>query len=243
MHALEVADLHKRYGRVHALRGVSFALEPGEVFGYLGPNGAGKTTTLRIALGLVRADRGSVRLLGEPAGRPGEPRARRLPARRVAAARRHDRPRAARPLRALPPEPAAGAARAAARRARPAGVRPRAPGEVALARHAAEGRAGGRPAARPRPGAARRAHQRARPAGAAGLPRRRARAGGARPRRAALLARALRGRGGVRARGGAARGRVAGGGDDRGPARASHAPARGALPRAGAGRPRRRCPG
>ena len=70
MPALEVTDLAKRFGRVHALRGVSFALEPGEVFGYLGPNGAGKTTTLRIILGLVRADRGSVRLLGEPPSRP-----------------------------------------------------------------------------------------------------------------------------------------------------------------------------
>jgi len=69
MPALEVSDLAKRYGRVHALRGVSFTLEPGEVFGYLGPNGAGKTTTLRIAVGLVRADAGAVRLLGEPAGR------------------------------------------------------------------------------------------------------------------------------------------------------------------------------
>jgi ABC-2 type transport system ATP-binding protein len=70
MHALEVTDLHKRYGRVRALRGVGFAIEPGEVFGYLGPNGAGKTTTLRILLGLVRANRGTARLLGEPAGRP-----------------------------------------------------------------------------------------------------------------------------------------------------------------------------
>ncbi len=70
MPALEVTDLHKRYGRVRALRGVSFTLEPGEVFGYLGPNGAGKTTTLRILLGLVRASRGTARLLDEPAGRP-----------------------------------------------------------------------------------------------------------------------------------------------------------------------------
>jgi ABC-2 type transport system ATP-binding protein len=69
MNALEVEDLHKRYGRLHALRGVSFAIVPGEVFGYLGPNGAGKTTTLRILLGLVRAGRGTVRLLGEPAAR------------------------------------------------------------------------------------------------------------------------------------------------------------------------------
>ncbi len=69
MPALEVTDLRKRYGRVHALRGVSFAVEPGEVFGYLGPNGAGKTTTLRIVLGLVRAGHGEVRVLGDGSGR------------------------------------------------------------------------------------------------------------------------------------------------------------------------------
>ena len=86
MAALEISGLRKRYGPVHALRGVSFTLEPGEVFGYLGPNGAGKTTTLRIAVGLVRADAGAVRLLGEPAGRAGAPRAHRLPAGRAAAA-------------------------------------------------------------------------------------------------------------------------------------------------------------
>ncbi len=69
MTALEIRDLSKRYGRVHALRGVSFEVAPGEVFGYLGPNGAGKSTTLRILLGLVRPDGGAARLLGEPAGR------------------------------------------------------------------------------------------------------------------------------------------------------------------------------
>jgi ABC-2 type transport system ATP-binding protein len=65
MTALEVSGLAKRYGRVRALRGVSFTVEPGEVFGYLGPNGAGKTTTLRVITGLVRADAGAVRLLGD----------------------------------------------------------------------------------------------------------------------------------------------------------------------------------
>jgi ABC-2 type transport system ATP-binding protein len=64
MAALEVVQLCKRFGRVEALRGVSFSVEPGEVFGYLGPNGAGKTTTLRIILGLVRPSSGSVKLLG-----------------------------------------------------------------------------------------------------------------------------------------------------------------------------------
>jgi ABC-2 type transport system ATP-binding protein len=66
MPALEVKDLHKHYGPVQALQGVSFAVERGEVLGYLGPNGAGKTTTLRILVGLVHADAGSMALLGEP---------------------------------------------------------------------------------------------------------------------------------------------------------------------------------
>lgn len=70
MKPLEVRDLTKTFGRLVALRGVSFALEPGEVFAYLGPNGAGKTTTLRILLGLVRASGGTATLFGEPAGRP-----------------------------------------------------------------------------------------------------------------------------------------------------------------------------
>ena len=64
MNPLEVAGLCKRYGRVEAVRDVSFTVGAGEVFGYLGPNGAGKTTTLRILVGLVRADRGAARLLG-----------------------------------------------------------------------------------------------------------------------------------------------------------------------------------
>jgi ABC-2 type transport system ATP-binding protein len=63
---LSVENLTKDFGPVHALHQVSFAIEPGEVFGYLGPNGAGKTTTLRIALGLVHASAGTVRLFGRP---------------------------------------------------------------------------------------------------------------------------------------------------------------------------------
>ena len=63
---LEVRALKKNFGAVAALRGVSFDIEPGEVFGYLGPNGAGKTTTLRIILGLVRATSGEVALFAQP---------------------------------------------------------------------------------------------------------------------------------------------------------------------------------
>jgi ABC-2 type transport system ATP-binding protein len=73
---LEVSDIRKTFGRVAALRGVSFSLEPGEVFGYLGPNGAGKTTTLRIVLGLVHATSGRVSVFGHsrPARQPPGPR-------------------------------------------------------------------------------------------------------------------------------------------------------------------------
>ena len=67
---LEVNDIRKTFGRVAALRGVSFSLEPGEVFGYLGPNGAGKTTTLRIVLGLVHATSGRVSVFGHSPARP-----------------------------------------------------------------------------------------------------------------------------------------------------------------------------
>jgi ABC-2 type transport system ATP-binding protein len=49
---IEVADLHKSYGSVAALGGLSFEVRPGRVTGFLGPNGAGKTTTMRVILGL-----------------------------------------------------------------------------------------------------------------------------------------------------------------------------------------------
>jgi ABC-2 type transport system ATP-binding protein len=62
--AIAVRDLRKRYGRVEALGGVSFAVEPGEVFGLLGPNGAGKTTTVEILEGYRSRDGGEVSVLG-----------------------------------------------------------------------------------------------------------------------------------------------------------------------------------
>ena len=49
---LQVENLVKRYGAVEAVRGVSFAVEQGEVFGLLGPNGAGKTSTIEVLEGL-----------------------------------------------------------------------------------------------------------------------------------------------------------------------------------------------
>ncbi|HEX4824907.1 MAG TPA: ABC transporter ATP-binding protein [Candidatus Polarisedimenticolaceae bacterium] len=78
---VEIKDLVKSFrghlgiGRTVAVEGLSLTVEPGEIFGLLGPNGAGKTTTLKMMLGLLRPDRGTVRLFGRP---PQDPAARRL---------------------------------------------------------------------------------------------------------------------------------------------------------------------
>ncbi|MEU2891135.1 ABC transporter ATP-binding protein [Streptomyces albidoflavus] len=64
MAALEVRNLHKRYGRHVAVQDVSFCVEEGEIFGIIGPNGAGKTTTVESVAGLRRPDSGSVSVLG-----------------------------------------------------------------------------------------------------------------------------------------------------------------------------------
>jgi ABC-2 type transport system ATP-binding protein len=61
---LQVDNLVKNYGDVQAVRGVSFSVDEGEVFGLLGPNGAGKTTTVEILEGLRNPDGGSVRVCG-----------------------------------------------------------------------------------------------------------------------------------------------------------------------------------
>ncbi len=62
--ALEVVDVHKRFGKVHALRGVDLSVEPGEFFALLGPNGAGKSTLINIIAGLTRASSGTARVMG-----------------------------------------------------------------------------------------------------------------------------------------------------------------------------------
>jgi ABC-2 type transport system ATP-binding protein len=64
---LRIDALSKRFGTLQALDGISFSVAPGEVFGFLGANGAGKTTTMRIVLGLMRADDGTVTWKDEPA--------------------------------------------------------------------------------------------------------------------------------------------------------------------------------
>src|SRR5262245_14090038 len=67
--ALELKDLVFRYSGAPAVRGVSLSLEPGDCYGFLGHNGAGKTTVLRLCLGLLRPQRGTVRIFGIDAAR------------------------------------------------------------------------------------------------------------------------------------------------------------------------------
>src|SRR3954449_9915756 len=62
---IEVEALEKRYGDVHAVRGVTFSIRRGTCVGLLGPHGAGKTTTMRRILALVRPTGGRLRLFGE----------------------------------------------------------------------------------------------------------------------------------------------------------------------------------
>jgi ABC-2 type transport system ATP-binding protein len=63
---LELRELARRYGDVVALDGVSFTVDPGQMFGFVGPNGAGKTTTMRIVVGVLAPDRGEVLFRGAP---------------------------------------------------------------------------------------------------------------------------------------------------------------------------------
>jgi ABC-2 type transport system ATP-binding protein len=74
--AVVVEDLHKQYGDVQALDGVTFEVQRGEIFGLVGPNGAGKSTTLRIMSTLLSADDGSVTVFGaDVAEHPNDARA------------------------------------------------------------------------------------------------------------------------------------------------------------------------
>ncbi len=62
---LEVKDVYKSLGRREIIKGISFDVEEGEIFGFLGPNGAGKTTTIRMMVGLIAADKGSIKIMGK----------------------------------------------------------------------------------------------------------------------------------------------------------------------------------
>jgi ABC-2 type transport system ATP-binding protein len=68
--AIEVEDLRKSYGSNEAVRGISFEVATGEVFGFLGPNGAGKTTTIEILEGYRKRSGGRASVLGADPGRP-----------------------------------------------------------------------------------------------------------------------------------------------------------------------------
>jgi ABC-2 type transport system ATP-binding protein len=63
---IRVENLVKHYARVKAVDGVSFAVEEGEVFGLLGPNGAGKTTIIRNLMDIIKPDKGTIQLMGQP---------------------------------------------------------------------------------------------------------------------------------------------------------------------------------
>ena len=75
---LEVSHLRKTFKDLVAVDDVSFAVGPGELLGLLGPNGAGKTTTVSMISGLVRPDRGEVRIAGEPLTGDTDPKKRRI---------------------------------------------------------------------------------------------------------------------------------------------------------------------
>src|SRR5438445_6457308 len=62
--AVDVEDVQKKFGDIHALHGVTLRVRTGEIYGLLGPNGAGKTTLIRAIVGLARPDSGTVTVLG-----------------------------------------------------------------------------------------------------------------------------------------------------------------------------------
>ncbi|MDQ8197481.1 ABC transporter ATP-binding protein [Pelagicoccus enzymogenes] len=63
-HTIEVEQLHKRFGKIDAVDGISFKVEKGQIVGFLGPNGAGKSTTMRILTGFNRATSGVAKICG-----------------------------------------------------------------------------------------------------------------------------------------------------------------------------------
>ena len=65
--AIDLRALSKRYGKLEAVRGITFEVSPGEMFGLIGPDGAGKTSTFQILAGVMEATAGSAKILGRPA--------------------------------------------------------------------------------------------------------------------------------------------------------------------------------
>ena len=64
MNVLEVKDVKKHLGKKEIIKGISFSVKEGEIFGFLGPNGAGKTTTIRMLVGLIEPNEGSICIMG-----------------------------------------------------------------------------------------------------------------------------------------------------------------------------------
>jgi len=62
--AIEVKDLYKSFGEIHAVQGISFDVQKGEIFSLLGPNGAGKSTTISMLSGLLAPDKGDACIMG-----------------------------------------------------------------------------------------------------------------------------------------------------------------------------------
>lgn len=63
-YVLEVKDLYKTLGKREIIKGISFSIKEGEIFGFLGPNGAGKTTTIKMLVGLITPNKGSIKVMG-----------------------------------------------------------------------------------------------------------------------------------------------------------------------------------
>lgn len=64
MNVLEVKDAYKHLGKRQIIKGISFSVKEGEIFGFLGPNGAGKTTTIRMLVGLIAPNQGTISIMG-----------------------------------------------------------------------------------------------------------------------------------------------------------------------------------
>lgn len=72
MNVLEVKDVYKRLGKREIIKGITFSVKEGEIFGFLGPNGAGKTTTIRMMVGLIAANKGTITIMGHEISRDRE---------------------------------------------------------------------------------------------------------------------------------------------------------------------------
>ncbi|MFZ7132522.1 MAG: ABC transporter ATP-binding protein [Eubacteriales bacterium] len=64
MNVLKINEVYKNLGKREIIKGISLSVDSGEIFGFLGPNGAGKTTTIKMMVGLIRPDKGSIQIAG-----------------------------------------------------------------------------------------------------------------------------------------------------------------------------------